>query len=148
MLPRPVCKPLGLLLAMTWLATQCALVRADEPLALKGGQLYLVFDPRLRGDGDDCELIVHSFKRHPANPVIKPEFPWEGLYHSPRLKPSIQLLGFIQIGGTVLWEPDEEIFRMWYSGSIDVQGYTSQVVRGNHIELPVRWDDGKDWPSL
>ena len=29
-----------------------------------------------------------------------------------------------------------------------IPGYASQIIRGNDIELPVRWDDGKDWSSV
>jgi len=136
---RTLCTTSWLLASAIGLAWSALPARADEPLSLEAGQIYLVFDPRLHGTGDQCELKVHSFKRHPANPVVKPEYPWEGMHHSPKLKPSIQLLGFIQIGGTVLWEPDEGIFRMWYSGSIDVQGYTCYAVSkdGVHWDKPM-----------
>ena len=89
-----------------------------------------MFDPRLHGVGEQCELKVHSFNRHPANPVIKPEYAWEGcdrtLSHD-RLG-TIELWGFNQISGTVLWEPDRELFRTWYKGSIDEQCYTCYAV--------------------
>ena len=72
-----------------------------KPLALEKDQLYLVFDPRLQGVGQNCELKVHQFKRHPLNPLIKPE-KWNP-------------------GGwweccTVLWDEDAQIFKMWYTG--------------------------------
>jgi hypothetical protein len=83
------------------------LARAAEPLTLENGQLYLVFDPRLHGMAKDCELTVHPFRRHPANPVIKPEHPWEGVSQD-------KGLGRIQLYGSVLWEPDDKLFKIWY----------------------------------
>ena len=136
---RTSCTISWLLASATCLLGWTSPAAADEPLALEAGQLYLVFDPRLHGVGEQCELKVHSFSRHPANPVVKPEYPWEGLHHSPKLKPGIQLRGFIQITGTVLWEPEEGIFRMWYYGSIDEQSYTCYAVSkdGVHWDKPM-----------
>ena len=73
-----------------------------QPLELKKGQLYLVFDPRLRGMGHNCELAVHPFKRHPLNPVLKSELPWER--------------GGWWMCGTVLWDRENQHFKMWYFG--------------------------------
>lgn len=42
---------------------------------------------------------VHQPKRHPANPVLKGENPWEQM---------------ASLYGTVLYDPEEERFRMWY----------------------------------
>ena len=74
---RTLCTISWLLISALILSGWVSPVRADEPLPLEAGQLYLMFDPRLQGAGDHCELIVHSFKRHPANPVVKPEGHWE-----------------------------------------------------------------------
>ena len=73
-----------------------------QPLELKKGQLYLVFDPRLQGMGYNCELAVHLFKRHPLNPVLKSELPWER--------------GGWWMCGTVLWDQENRHFKMWYFG--------------------------------
>ena len=73
-----------------------------QPLELEKGQLYLVFDPRLRGVGHNCELAVHPFKRHPLNPVLKSELPWER--------------GGWWMCGTVLWDRENQHFKMWYFG--------------------------------
>ncbi len=81
----------------------------EDCLSLTTGQLYLVFDPRLRGINNNCELKLHSFTRHPANPVMQPEKRWEGVDPS---KPGG--LGRIQLYGSVHWEPDSKVFKMWY----------------------------------
>ncbi len=87
-------------LAVSSLPSRAFGARPVEPFPMNREQLYLVFDPRLRGVGDNCELQLHSFQRHPANPVLTPQFPWE--------KTGMRL------GGTVLWEPDSGLFKMWY----------------------------------
>ena len=53
--------------------TACGAGAVEESLVLDKGQLYLIFDPRLHGAGQNCELKVHPFKRHPLNPLIRPE---------------------------------------------------------------------------
>ena len=73
-----------------------------QPLELERGQLYLVFDPRLQGRAHNCELAAHPFKRHPLNPVLKSELPWER--------------GGWWMCGTVLWDQENQHFKMWYFG--------------------------------
>jgi len=84
----------------------------QEPMALEAGQLYMIWDPRLQGVGDNCQMKVHQFSRHPANPVLQPEHAWEYAGASPR----------IQLYGSVLWEPDNQLFKMWYYVPIPGRG--------------------------
>ena len=76
---------------------------AGEPLTLEKDQLYLVFDPRLQGVGQNCELKVHQFKRHPLNPLMKPESWNQG--------------GWWECG-TVLWDKGAHIFKITALGII------------------------------
>lgn len=56
---------------------------------------------------------VHQARRHPENPILKGENPWEKL---------------ASLYGTVIFDPREEIFRMWYltgpyrDGFVQVRG--------------------------
>ena len=74
-------------------------------LAITTGQVYMVFDPRLRGVGDNCQMKVHPFTRHPTNPVVQPEYEWEFAGGRPR----------VQLFGTVLWDGEAGLFKMWYT---------------------------------
>jgi hypothetical protein len=74
-------------------------------LAVEAGQVYLVFDPRLQGVGENCQMKVHPFARHPANPVLQPEYEWEFAGGRPR----------VQLFGTVLWDAEAGLFKMWYT---------------------------------
>jgi hypothetical protein len=80
--------------------------------ALEANQLYLVFDPRLNGRGEHCELVLHPFRRHPLNPVIQPEFPWEAIQKN---EAGMFNKGRIQVN-SVMWDEQEQIFKMWYFG--------------------------------
>ena len=71
-------------------------VSAAQPLRLNTGQMYLIFDPRLQGVEDNCELVVHEFKRYPGNPILKPDYPVRK--------------GIMCGGGHVLWEEDNQLF--------------------------------------
>ena len=94
-----ICFISGITLPMLFTVSALA---AKKSLDLREGQRYLVFDPRLHGQGKRCELKLHSFRRHPLNPIVKPERPWEatretaGAYRRNK--------GRIQVD-TVLWEP-------------------------------------------
>ncbi|MBI2190775.1 MAG: hypothetical protein HYU36_02170 [Planctomycetes bacterium] len=107
-------------------------------LSIEPGQLYLVFDPRLHGFGRNCELKLHPFARHPANPVVQPEHRWEGVEGETRL-------GRIQLYGSVLHEPSDQLFRMWYFAST---GLPEQ--QGDTAVCYATSDDGIHWekPAL
>jgi len=51
---------------------------------------------------------VHQPKRHPANPVLKGENPWEQM---------------ASLYGTVLYDPEQERFRMWYLTGPSASGF-------------------------
>jgi len=100
----------------------------QEAMALKAGQLYLIWDPRLQGVGDNCQVKVHQFTRHPANPVLQAEHPWEYAGPFPR----------VQLYGSVLWEPDNQLFKMWYYVPIPGHGVAyATSTDGIHWHKPV-----------
>jgi hypothetical protein len=113
-----------------------AILAADPQQVLKKDQLYLIFDPRLQGIGENCQLKLHSFQRHPLNPLVKPEHPWEAIGESKDI--GLTNKGRIQLG-TVLWDEQEQIFKMWYFG---YTGETACCYATSH--------DGVHWikPSL
>lgn len=100
-------------------------VAVGETLALKRGQLYMVWDPRLQGTGVNCALKVREFNRHPANPVVQPDRVWEKYGPWPR----------IQLYGTVLWDAERGLFKMWYTTAPGVAYATSRD--GINWEKPV-----------
>jgi hypothetical protein len=62
---------------------------------------YFVCDSRVVEDRWQLERFVVPPKRHPKNPLIVREHPWEGT--GPYM------------GGSVLFDPQDRMFKMWYS---------------------------------
>ena len=62
---------------------------------------YFVCDSRAVEDRWQLERFVIPPKRHPENPLIVRKYPWEGT--GPHL------------GGSVLFDPQDRMFKMWYS---------------------------------
>jgi hypothetical protein len=62
---------------------------------------YFTCDDRVVEDRWQLERFVVPPRRHPQNPLLVREHPWEGT--GPHL------------GGTVLFDPQDHLFKMWYS---------------------------------
>lgn len=110
-----------------------------KTLELNKDQIYLVFDPRLQGVGENCELKLHRFKRHPLNPVVKPDRPWEFPEGWRKEVDTSTNKGSVQLS-CVLWEPDSQVFKMWYIfylgfGDNFIDCYATSV-DGIHWEKP------------
>ncbi|MFH1744140.1 MAG: hypothetical protein ABIH23_34490 [bacterium] len=62
---------------------------------------YFACDRRVVEDRWNLERFVVQPKRHPQNPLVTRDQPWEGT--GPHM------------GGSVLYDPEDNLFRMWYS---------------------------------
>ena len=96
-----------------------------------GHERQLLMDWHIVDDINGVYRTVHQPHKHPDNPVLRPEYPYEGS----------DFYSF----GTVIREPDTGLFRMW-TNSIDVpqikrQGRTRAGMRGHYFES----DDGLQW---
>jgi hypothetical protein len=113
-------------------------------LLLTPGQLYLVFDPRLNGNSKDCELKLHQFRRHTSNPVLKPEHLWEGAGGQ-----APGLLGRVQLYGSVIWDSDRHVFKMWYYGGC-ARPAGQPDIKNETVVCYATSDDGIKWekPNL
>lgn len=65
-----------------------------------GNRSQLFIDRVLVRDTERVWFTQHQGKKHPANPLIKADQPWEGWR--------------VQIFGSVLYDEQEQIFKMWY----------------------------------
>jgi len=82
------------------LALCCAVLDdAYQVTAAKGP--YFVCDDRVVMDRWNAERFVVPLERHPDNPLIEREYLWEGT--GPHM------------GGSVLRDPEDGLFKMWYS---------------------------------
>lgn len=66
------------------------------------GERQLFLDDFLLGDVSNVERIIHQPAKYEGNPVISADQPWEG--------------SSIQIRSAPAWDPEDEIYKLWYFG--------------------------------
>ena len=69
-------------------------------LVIEKNVRQLFFDDFLIDTRENLLRNVNQPVKHPANPVLKREYPWEAFR--------------VQVYGTVLYEPEEMLFKAWY----------------------------------
>ncbi len=74
---------------------------AAQPLELPSTQRQLFVDDHLIETIDGLTRVVHQATRHPENPILRREKPWEQFR--------------VMVYGTVIYDEDEKLFRMWYT---------------------------------
>jgi len=62
----------------------------------------LFVDKLLIRETDNVAFTLHPARKHPENPIVKADKPWEGWR--------------LEIYGNVIYDEDEKIFKMWYLG--------------------------------
>jgi hypothetical protein len=66
-----------------------------------GSRAQLFIDGSITAHSDRIAFTVHPGRKHPRNPLIQADQPWEGW------------LVWVS-GGTVLFDEDDRLFKMWY----------------------------------
>ncbi|MBL9215848.1 MAG: hypothetical protein JNG83_10270, partial [Opitutaceae bacterium] len=114
---------------------------ASRPSAPGAGRaretVLLALDPAAFPSLDGARQVLETGRKHPGNPVLRPR---PGQWDGTRCK----------VYGTVLYDPQDRQFKMWYSGGTD----TPDAVRrrdgaSRHVGYAVS-DDGVNWerPNL
>ena len=75
-------------------------LQAAEPKQPQPGQRHLFFDDLEIEKKQNLKRVVNQPTKHPDNPVLRREHPWEEFR--------------IQVYGTMIFDPDEKIFKSWY----------------------------------
>ena len=89
--------PLAILLIVP---LACAIVSAEPTGITSAVQLFV--DDHLVDATDGLRRTVHQWQRHPANPVLEPDRPWE--YGG----------NYLNAYGSVIYDEAEKIFKTWY----------------------------------
>jgi len=89
-------------------------------------QSQLFVDKVLVRETDRVWFTQHQGKKHPANPVLKPDRPWEGW--------------LTYVYGDVLYDHEEKIFKMWY-----LAGNKTDYFDHNTITCYATSKDGIHW---
>ncbi len=74
--------------------------RAEGPLNI-GNRAQLFIDQTLVRSSSNVAFTLHPAHKHPQNPLVRADRPWEGWR--------------ISIYGSVLYDQDERCFKMWYT---------------------------------
>ncbi len=97
-----------------------------EPLVLNRQQVLLLHDDRLVRDRQGLELVQARLEKHPANPLLVIDRPWERQ----------GILNYV----AVLHDEEEGLYRMWYQ----ILGRTEEGVNRSHC-LYAESSDGVRW---
>ena len=90
----------GVGLAMFVLATSANRLQAAGGEESQLGVRHLFLDDLEVQKTRNLKRVVNQPTKHPDNPVLKREHPWEGFR--------------IQVYGTMLYDPDAKLFKSWY----------------------------------
>jgi hypothetical protein len=67
-----------------------------------GDRAQLFVDQLLVRSADNVTFTLHPAQKHPQNPLVKVDKPWEGWR--------------LEIYGSVIYDEDDKLFKMWYIG--------------------------------
>ncbi|HEX4146532.1 MAG TPA: hypothetical protein VHY91_23730 [Pirellulales bacterium] len=67
-----------------------------------GSLAQLFVDQLVVGQADNVSFTLHPARKHPANPLVMADQPWEGWR--------------LEIYGNVIFDHEEQLFKMWYIG--------------------------------
>lgn len=108
-----------LLLASTLIAS------ADMPIEVQAGQPQLFVDDALIESYAGVRRTLHPARKL-DRPVVEPDKPWEGKR--------------VNLFGTVLYDPESKLFRMWYNGALHKSAYPEMKA----LRDPVCYATSKD----
>jgi hypothetical protein len=81
------------------LAIPRALIAGDSPFDV-GSRAQLFVDKLVIRESEGVSFELQQAKKHPANPLVKVDRPWEGWR--------------LEIYGSVIYDEEENLFKMWY----------------------------------
>lgn len=90
-----------------------------------GNRAQLFVDRLLVRETENLSFTQHQGKPHPANPLIVADRPWEGWR--------------LEIFGTVLYDREEGIYKMWYTGESPEDFPDYPILYATSLE-GIRWE--------
>ncbi|MCC6696215.1 MAG: hypothetical protein IT365_11350 [Candidatus Hydrogenedentes bacterium] len=80
----------------------CAMAEPPASPFDVGSRSQLFVDQVLVRDAHNVAFTLHPARRHPENPILRADRPWEGWR--------------LEIYGNVIYDQEEQLFKMWYLG--------------------------------
>jgi hypothetical protein len=93
-----------------------------------GNRAQLFVDRVLVRDTDRVWFTQHQGKKHPDNPLVKADQPWEGWR--------------LEIFGSVIYDEQEKLFKMWY---LPEPGYGNEYFDDTNVTCYATSTDGIRW---
>ena len=129
--------PIGRMVAimLMTLVAQAERASADEtadassPRRITTGAPQIFVDVTDVESSKDIQHLFHSAEKHPANPVLAPEYPWERKNGAPT--------------ASVIYDADENLFKMWYYGIKGTKEGSPDY--GPHTLCYATSTDGVEW---
>ncbi len=90
-----------------------------------GGQSQLFVDKVLVSRAEGLAFTLHPARKHPGNPLVKADKPWEGWR--------------LEIYGNVIYDNEEQIFKMWYLGE-ETEAFPNYAVYYATSADGIHWD--------
>ena len=121
------------LLRFSWILTVGALsAAAQEQLELRPGEKQLFLDDYVIKEVHNLQRVIHRPKKISADPVIRPEHPWENLV--------------VQTRNVPFWDPAEQVWKLYYFSFLEDEGGT----RNSSAQCLAVSKDGLHWtkPNL
>lgn len=114
---------------------------AAQP-SLQDSRKHLLLDSRVVQRVEGAELVLGAPKKHPANPLMKADQPWENSLNN--------------LYANVIFDPDAKLFKMWYGDVLADKDAIAKMDPPRTVhdvgwyELYATSDDGVRWtrPSL
>lgn len=106
-------------------------VRSASPLDV-GSKSQLFIDQVLVRDARSIAFTLHPAERHPANPLVKADQPWEGWR--------------LELFGSVIYDAQERLYKMWYiSEPVGWFGPAPNGASGDNPTCYAVSEDGIHW---
>lgn len=93
-----------------------------------GSAAQLFVDRILVRDSNRVAFTLHQAERHPANPLVKADQPWEGWR--------------LELFGSVIWDNDDKLYKMWYLA--EPVGVFGPAEKGSSHDNPTCYAISKD----
>jgi len=113
------------ILLLTWLGVWPAVGEVEKRVVTVSHYPQLFLDDKLISRTENLKREIQQPVKHPANPLVVQDSPWEK-----RL---------IEIYGTVLYEPERDLFRMWYLAGEDPDAVPEYYMCYAESSDGIRW---------
>jgi len=109
--------------------TICGSGYAEEAISI-GHHRQMFIDDFIIAESENITRRLCPVDKHPENPVVRPDRPWEGRLAVPQ--------------GSVIYDEQEKLFKMWYTTNVQSRGEGATFNKGKALAYATS-EDGVHW---